>query len=51
MIRSFLSTGNQLYFQAGAGVVAASKVQSELEEVHHKLGALRAALQAAGEVR
>jgi len=51
MIRSFLSTGNQLYFQAGAGVVAASNVQSELEEVHHKLGALRAALQAAAEVR
>ena len=49
MIRSFLSTGNQLYFQAGAGVVAASKVQSELEEVHHKLGALRAALQSATE--
>nr|WP_230687839.1 anthranilate synthase component I family protein [Hymenobacter ruricola] len=47
MIRSFLSTGNQLYFQAGAGVVAASSVQSELEEVHHKLGALRAALRAA----
>ena len=50
MIRSFLSTGNQLYFQAGAGVVAASQVQSELEEVHHKLGALRAALRAATEV-
>ena len=47
MIRSFLSTGNQLYFQAGAGVVAASNTQSELEEVHHKLGALRAALKAA----
>lgn len=47
MIRSFLSSGNQLYFQAGAGVVAASNVQSELEEVHHKLGALRAALRAA----
>ncbi len=47
MIRSFLSTGTQLYFQAGAGVVAASNVQSELEEVDHKLGALRAALRAA----
>ena len=50
MIRSFLSAGNQLYFQAGAGVVAASSVQSELEEVHHKLGALRAALKAATDV-
>jgi anthranilate synthase component 1 len=47
MIRSFLSYANQLYFQAGAGVVAASQVQSELEEVNHKLGALRQALQAA----
>jgi anthranilate synthase component 1 len=51
MIRSFLSTGNQLYFQAGAGVVAASDVQSELEEVHHKLGALRAALLAAADIK
>ncbi|AII50488.1 anthranilate synthase component I family protein [Hymenobacter sp. APR13] len=47
MIRSFLSTTNQLYFQAGAGVVAASDINSELNEVHHKLAALRKALQAA----
>jgi anthranilate synthase component 1 len=47
MIRSFLSCHNQLYFQAGAGVVAASDINSELQEVHHKLGALRQALQAA----
>ncbi|GAA4355433.1 anthranilate synthase component I family protein [Hymenobacter saemangeumensis] len=47
MIRSFLSHHNQLYFQAGAGVVAASDINSELQEVHHKLGALRQALQAA----
>jgi len=47
MIRSFLSTASQLYFQAGAGVVAASDIDSELNEVHHKLAALRKALQAA----
>ena len=44
MIRSFLSTAGQLYFQAGAGVVAASNIDSELQEVHHKLAALRKAL-------
>ncbi len=44
MIRSFLSHGQRLYFQAGAGVVAASEIESELQEVHNKLGALRAAI-------
>ncbi|MBX0290233.1 anthranilate synthase component I family protein [Hymenobacter sp. HSC-4F20] len=47
MIRSFLSTAGQLYFQAGAGVVAASDINSELNEVHHKLAALRKALKEA----
>ncbi|MBC6989101.1 MULTISPECIES: anthranilate synthase component I family protein [Hymenobacter] len=50
MIRSFLSTGNQLYYQAGAGVVAASDINSELNEVHHKLAALRKALHEAESV-
>jgi anthranilate synthase component I len=50
MIRSMLSTGGQLYFQAGAGVVAASNLESELQEVHHKLAALRKALQEAEQV-
>ncbi|MBO3269127.1 anthranilate synthase component I family protein [Hymenobacter defluvii] len=50
MIRSFLSTDNQLYFQAGAGVVAASDINSELNEVHHKLAALRKALKEAEQV-
>ncbi|SDX41701.1 anthranilate synthase component I family protein [Hymenobacter psychrophilus] len=50
MIRSFLSTGGRLYFQAGAGVVAASDIHSELQEVHHKLAALRKALQEAERV-
>jgi len=47
MIRSFLSTAGQLYYQAGAGVVAASDINSELNEVHHKLAALRKALKEA----
>ncbi|WP_045687156.1 anthranilate synthase component I family protein [Hymenobacter sp. AT01-02] len=47
MIRSFLSAQGQLYFQAGAGVVAASNINSELQEVHHKLAALRKALKEA----
>ncbi|QNH60898.1 anthranilate synthase component I family protein [Hymenobacter sediminicola] len=50
MIRSFLSTAGQLYFQAGAGVVAASDINSELQEVHHKLAALRRALKEAEQV-
>jgi anthranilate synthase component I len=44
MIRSFLSRRNTLTYQAGAGIVAASKPQSELEEVNHKLGALKNAI-------
>ncbi len=44
MIRSLLSRRNTLTYQAGAGVVAASKPQSELEEVNHKLGAIKRAL-------
>lgn len=44
-IRSFLSSGNRLYSQAGAGIVAASDPQSELRETNNKLGALEKALQ------
>ena len=44
MIRSLLSRRNTLTYQAGAGIVAASKPQSELEEVNHKLGALKNAI-------
>jgi anthranilate synthase component I len=47
MIRSFLSKDQTLYFQAGAGVVAKSNPESELQEVHNKLAALRKALQLA----
>jgi anthranilate synthase component 1 len=47
MIRSFLSIGNTLHYQAGAGVVFKSDDSSELEEVNNKLRALRTALQLA----
>jgi anthranilate synthase component I len=44
MIRTFLSRNNTLICQAGAGVVAASKPESELHEVNNKLGALKKAI-------
>ncbi len=50
MIRSFLSKDYKLYYQAGAGLVAASNPQSELQEVDNKLMALRKALQLAQEI-
>lgn len=50
MIRTFLSRQNTLYYQAGAGVVAASKPESELQEVNNKLGALKKAIVLAAEI-
>jgi len=47
MIRSFLSKDNTLVFQAGAGVVADSVPQSELQEVENKLAALNKAIELA----
>ncbi|MBC8033364.1 MAG: anthranilate synthase component I family protein [Chitinophagaceae bacterium] len=47
MIRSFLSRNNTLTYQAGAGVVAASKPESELQEVNNKLNALKKAIELA----
>lgn len=44
MIRSILSKNNMLVYQAGAGIVAASKPESELQEVNNKLGALKNAI-------
>ncbi len=44
MIRTFLSRNNSLFYQAGAGVVAASNPENELEEVGNKLNALKAAI-------
>ena len=50
MIRSFLSRDNTLFYQAGAGVVAASKPESQLQEVNNKLGALKKAILSAQEI-
>ena len=50
MIRTFLSKGNRLHYQAGAGIVAISDEESELQEVNNKLGALRKAIELAGEI-
>jgi len=44
MIRTFLSKDNTLTYQAGAGIVAASNPESELQEVNNKLGALKKAI-------
>lgn len=51
MIRSFLSKDNSLFYQAGAGVVAKSSKESELQEVNNKLAALRSAIQLAKEIK
>jgi anthranilate synthase component I len=50
MIRTFLSHENKLIYQAGAGVVAKSKAESELQEVNNKLTALRKAVQLAEKI-
>jgi anthranilate synthase component I len=47
MIRTLLSKDNTLVYQAGAGIVAASNPQSELQEVNNKLGALKKAIEMA----
>ena len=50
IIRSFLSQKNQLHYQAGAGIVADSVPENELQEVYNKLGALDKALTLAEQV-
>ena len=40
VIRTFISRGGELWFQAGSGIVAKSNDQYELEECNNKLGAL-----------
>lgn len=46
-IRTFVSRGGELWFQAGGGIVAKSNVEYELQEVNNKLGALRKAIKEA----
>jgi len=51
MIRTLLSRNNTLTYQAGAGVVAASVPENELQEVNNKLGALKKAIEFAETIR
>jgi anthranilate synthase component 1 len=51
MIRTFLSKGNTLYYQAGAGIVAISNEESELQEVYNKVGALQKAIKMAADIK
>lgn len=43
-IRTFVSRNNELWFQAGGGIVARSQDEYELQEVNNKLGALKKAI-------
>lgn len=46
-IRTFVSRNNELWFQAGGGIVAKSNEENELQEVNNKLGALKKAIELA----
>lgn len=50
MIRTFMSKNNQLHYRAGAGIVADSVAESELNEVNNKIAALRKAVRMAEEI-
>lgn len=50
MIRTFMSKNNQLHYRAGAGIVADSVAESELNEVNNKIAALRRAIAMAQEI-
>ena len=50
-IRTFVSRGNVLYYQAGAGIVAKSNDERELQEVNNKLGALKKAIDLAEKLK
>lgn len=47
VIRTFISRNNELWFQAGSGVVAKSNDEYELQESNNKLGALVKAIKIA----
>ena len=50
MIRSFLSKNQNLFLQAGAGILSKSNINNELNEVYNKIGALLKALEKAEEL-
>lgn len=47
MIRTFMSKNNQLHYRAGAGIVADSIPENEMNEVNNKIAALRRAIEMA----
>ena len=49
-IRTFVSRGGVLWFQAGGGIVAKSNEEYELQEVNNKIGALRRAIEIAAQL-
>ena len=49
-IRTFVSRNNELWFQAGGGIVAKSDEEYEPQEVNNKLGALRKAIELAEKI-
>lgn len=49
-IRTFVSRNNELWFQAGGGIVARSDRMAELQEVNNKLAALRRAIDMAEKI-
>jgi anthranilate synthase component 1 len=51
LIRTFLCKNKTLFYQAGAGIVAVSREESELQEVNSKLGALKKAIEMAVEIK
>jgi anthranilate synthase component 1 len=50
-IRTMVVTGNKVYIQAGAGIVADSIAENEFEETVNKAGALVKALSTALDIR
>ena len=50
MIRTFMSKNNQLHYRAGAGIVADSIPENELNEVNNKIAALRKAMEMANDI-
>ena len=50
MIRTFMSKNNELHYRAGAGIVADSIPENELNEVNNKIAALRRAIEMAAQI-
>ena len=49
-IRTFVSRNNELWYQAGAGIVAMSTEEGELQEVNNKMQGLKKAIDMAAEM-